>query len=281
MKYRNVLQLVFVSTILPSQGALIAYEGFDTANAIGSDASAAGVTGSGFSAYGSTNFQMDLEVGLGYTDGVGNTLVSAGKSAGMDVVVSGTQNLHLDLSSTILNSGTIYISFLMEITAGNSWGLTIGLQSSDVGNSASPTSASEAVYRSTSTNHGIYGDAVGIDIRTGPDSTPAANTLSFFVAELNMDTEAMTGFLNPRDLSDIAGSAAFTFTDTVSTGTWEDMSQFVFSLGSNWAGTVDEIRIGDTVGDVTPFTAVPEPSSLALLCLSGVALGLRRRSESE
>ncbi len=274
MKTTTTCILALAGSIASSQASIIAYEGFDTASINGTDATTVGVTGSGFSAYGDTNFRMDIEDGLSYADGSGNTLNVTGKSAGMELAVSGTQNLQLALTSTIVNTGTIYMSFLVNTSAGTSWGLATGLSTAAVGNSASPGTIA-ASLRSTSTNFGIYGAGTDIDIRTGPDSTPAGLSTLFFVAELNMTTETMTGYINPTDLNDVSGTAASTMTDT--TATWGDMTHFVHSLGSTFAGSVDEIRIGTTMADVTPFTAVPEPSSTALLGLGGIALILRRR----
>ncbi len=233
--------LALAGSIASSQAVLIAYEGFDTANAIGSDASAAGVTGSGFSAYVNTNFRYDLEAGLGYSDSSGNTLVSVGRSAGIDVVAGGTQNLQLTLSSTISNTGTVFMSFVTHQTAGTSWGYAAGLTDAAVTDSASPTSALEAAFRSTSSNYGIYGDSTGIDARTGPDSTPPAYNPFFVVAELKMDTgvETMTIYLNPTDLANVSGTAAVTMTDTLSSGTWDDMTTFLFSNAGDELGLID------------------------------------------
>ncbi|MEJ6571008.1 MAG: PEP-CTERM sorting domain-containing protein [Akkermansiaceae bacterium] len=274
MKTTKACILAIAGSVASSQASIIAYEGFDTASANGTDATAVGVTGSGFSGYGNTNFRMDIEDGLSYADSSGNTLVVTGKSAGKDASVGGTQNLQLTLTSTIVNTGTIYMSFLVNTTAGTSWGLATGLSTAEVGDSASPSTIA-ASLRSTSSNFGIYGAGNDIDIRTGPDSTPAGLSTIFFVAELNMTTEIMTGYINPTDLNDVSGTAVSTMTDTA-TG-WGDMTHFVHSLGADYTGTVDEIRIGTTMADVTPFTAVPEPSSTALLGLGGIALLLRRR----
>lgn len=252
--------------------SVIAYEGFNTTSANGTDVTTVGVTGSGFSGYGDTNFRHDIEDGLSYTDGLGNVLVTTGKSGGMDAVTSGTQNLQLTLSSTITNTGTIYMSFLTNVTAVNSFGIQIGLQDSQVTNSASPTASLEAAFRSTSSNYGAYSDGAGIDARTGPGS---ATGLYLVVSELNMDTEVMTMWVNPTNLNNVSGTAAGTMTGTA-TGTWEDMTSFVFSLGGEEEGLIDEIRLGTTLADVTPFTAVPEPSS-ALLTALALCFGVSKR----
>lgn len=263
--------LALAGSIASSQAVLLAYEGFDTANAIASDASAAGVTGSGFSAYGDTNFRMDLEAGLGYSDTSGNTLVSTGRSVGLANAgtTGGTQNLQLTLASSV-TTGTIYSSYILDVTAVTSFGIMVGLQDAQVGNSASPTSSLEAAFRSTSSNYGIYADGQ-IDARTGP----AVGTNTFFVvSEINMDTGAMTTWLNPTDLENVSGTAATTISG--SGAAFDDVTSFIFSLGGQENGAIDEIRLGTTIGDVTPIV-VPEPSSTALLGLGGLALLLRRR----
>ena len=251
-----------------SQAAVIAYEGFDSAAAVGTDVTVVGTTGSGFSGYVNTNFRMDMESGLNYLD-----LVTVGGSGGMEVGVSGTQNLQMALTSSIANSGTIYVSYLMSVAGVNSFGLNVGMQDGTVGDAASVTPVTEAVFRSTSSNWGIYGDGTGIDARTGPDSSPDATLTFFVVSELNMDSEVMTTWLNPTDLKDVSGTAAFTLTDTATS--WDSLSHFGFSLGSDILGTIDEIRIGDTLLDVTP--TVPEPSSLALLLGGGMLARLIRK----
>lgn len=283
MKIRVVLLLAAAMATFSAtaQAALVAYEGFDTANAVNSDAIAAGVTGSGFSAYGATNFRYDIRDGLSYADSSGNTLDVAGKSAGFNVAaVGGTQNLQLSLSSTIANSGTTYMSFLFDVTAVDSFGALVGLQDSQVTDSANPNPSVEAAFRSSSSNFGIYaGNNVdngnnGIDSRTGPST---GTGLFLVISELNMDTEVMTTWLNPIDLANVTGTASHTITDTATTG-WDDMTSFILSSGGSDAATVDEIRIGSTLADVTPFTSsVPEPSSFALLGLCGLGMLKRRR----
>lgn len=253
---------------------LIAYEGFDTAQSNGSDFSDVGTTGSGFSATTTdqTDFRMDIEDGLTYTDGFGNSLVTTGKSVGMDTVVNGTQNFQLSLDSPITNSGTVYMSFLMDVTAVSSWGVMTGLTNEVLGRTSSPTSALEAALRSTPGNYGLFSDGL-FDERTG---LATATGTYMFIAELDMDAETMTGYLNPNDLTDVTNSS--TVMTASADATWSDMNTFIFSLGGDEAGTIDEIRLGSTMGSVTP---VPEPSLMALFAglaaLGGVVM-YRRRS---
>ncbi len=245
-------------SLLPTAHAnLIAYEGFLTSEGNGTDFNDIGATGSGFSNpdASSTNFRMDIEDGLSYTDNFGNALLVSGKSAGMEAFESGTQNLQLGLTSPITNSGTVYMSFLMDITAVSSWGIQTGLTDGQVGDSSSPTGILEAALRSTSTNYGLYSDGL-LDERTGLSTSTG---LFFFVAEMNLDADTMTGYLNPGNLLDVANTST-EMTGTLS-GSFASMDSFVFSLGGDEAGTIDEIRIGTTMADVTP---VPEPGHLGL-----------------
>lgn len=254
-RYSLIIATVLVGIYaLPSNAVLIAYEGFDTTVDTGTDVATVGVTGSGFSGYGATDFRMDIEDGLTYQDGNNLTLVVTGKSGGMDVAVSGTQNLQLSLDSTLVNTGTVYMSFLLDVTAVTSWGVMMGLQDSQVGSTAGPIATLEASFRSTASNYGIFasdntgGADNGIDDRSGP-VTGAGSFL--VVSELDMDGEVMTTWLNPSDLADVSGSATHILSGTV-TGTWDDVTSFIFSLGTQEAGIVDEIRIGDTLADVLP-----------------------------
>jgi hypothetical protein len=58
-----------------------------------------------------------------------------------------------------------------------------------------------------------------------------------------------------------------------SNASWGVNSLFVsHNLDTGSDVTLDEFRYGASFADVTPFTVIPEPSSLAMLALSGVAM---------
>jgi len=263
-----------VSATLSSYAALLAYEGFDTAAANGTKLDTVGVTGSGFSSYSNTYYRMTINDGLGYSDGSGNTLVATGKSGGMTNLLGGTQNAQIMLSSAITSAdtGNIYMSFLHQIDSADSWGMAAGLYNTVGPVSGNPGNA-VAAWRSTSSNFGIFGND-GIDLRFGPDSTPASDLLMFVVAEMDLDTGTMAAWINPTDLTDVANTAAYSMTDTTGSGSFIDMNLFSFSR-KNGSAKFDEVRIGTTIADVTP---IPEPATLGLFGVFGAAaLFIRKR----
>ena len=277
MRLSVVLLVTAIMAVLSSsaQASIIAYEGFD-GGTIGSDVAGVGsATGTGFEDLTSatTNFRFDTRAGLSYLN-----LDVSGNSAGEIVAAGGTQNLQLELSTPI-NSGTIWSSYLMQVNGVNSWGQVSGMFSGSVGSGNSTGSVEEATLRATSSNWGVKGKA-GLDSRTGPDSTPDTTGTFFVVNEYNLDTGTMTAYLNPTDLTDVIGTASHSITDSATSGSFS-FTHFGFSLAGSAASTgfIDEVRIGDTLADVTPLTstAVPEPTSLAILGMCGLGMLTRRR----
>lgn len=250
---RNVYVDNFTVTSTPA--TLYAYEDFY--GIIDDRVDLTGATGSGFTVT-NTNFRMQYKTGLGYTDSQGNILQTRGNSAGMTNIVSGTQNLQLAFNS--LNSGVVYASYLLELQAGVSFGLMTGLQTAPVENAATPTASIAAGFRSTSSNFGAYSDTGGIDLRTGPDSSPYAISNVLVVIKVNLDIDELTLWLNPSNLTDVAGSAANTITGTGSG--IGSLSSVLFSLGGLEQATIDEVRIGNSLDVVVP---VVDPSVEILL----------------
>lgn len=234
---------------------LYAYEDFF--GIIGEQVDSTGATGSGFTVT-NTNFRMQYKTGLEYTDSLGNVLQTQGNAAGMTNIVAGTQNLQLSLNT--LSSGVVYASYLLELEAGTGFGLMTGLQTAPVGDSDNPITSIAAGFRSTSSNFGSYSDTGGIDERTGPGSSPYAVSNLLVIIEAGLDNDELTVWLNPTNLTDVAGSAAYTMS-----GTGSDIgsvSSFLVSLGGLEQATVDEIRIGNTLDAVLPLV---DPNTETLL----------------
>jgi hypothetical protein len=254
-------------------GQFLAYEGFATSAAPGTDVTTVGATGFGFESptTDNTNFRMDIEAGLSYTDSFGNNLLVTGGSVGMEAITSGTQNFQMGLSNPISNTGTVFMSFLVNVTDVTTWGIMTGLTSGQVGDAASPTAALRAAFRSTSSNYGIYSEVPKMDQRTGP---PTGAGTYFVVSKLDMTAETMTTYLNPTNLQDVENTSTTLFGTLDSS--WSTLDSFIFSLGGDEAGTIDEIRIGTTLADVTP---VPEPSTVGLVfgCAALLLLATRKK----
>lgn len=242
-------------TVTSTPETLYAYEDFY--GIIGEQVDLNGSTGYGFTVT-NTNFRMQYKTGLGYIDSLGNVLQSQGNAAGMTNIVAGTQNLQLALDE--LSSGTIYASYLLELEAGTGFGLMTGLQTAPVGDSANPITTIAAGFRSTSSNFGAYSDTGGIDQRTGPDSTPYAISNMLVIIKANLDSDALTVWLNPTNLTDVVGSAAYTMSGTGSG--IGSLSSVLLSLGGLEQATIDEIRIGNTLDVVVPLV---DPSVQTLL----------------
>jgi hypothetical protein len=95
------------------------------------------------------------------------------------------------------------------------------------------------------------------------------------------DIITVVGFLETDTLSEAAFDALVTLKPDLCSANWlsskPNLDQSQFDL-LNIAGTkffVDDIRIGTTFGDVTP---IPEPATMSLLALGGLALLRRRRN---
>jgi hypothetical protein len=90
--------------------------------------------------------------------------------------------------------------------------------------------------------------------------------------------ETVTLYVNPAvgaEAGSLTPSAVTTALNVANGSNVNQMSAiglFAGGVGTEWA--FDEIRVGTTLADVAP---IPEPSSLALVCLSGVGMLLRQR----
>ncbi len=239
-----------VTSSIPPPPVLYAYEGFD--GTLGARVDQTGATGSGFT-LADTNFRMVYKAGLEYMDDQGNSLLTSGNSAGLAETAGGTKNLQLSMNA--LSNGTIFASYLLNFQEGDSWGMMTGLQSAPVGESANPITTIAAGFRSTSSNFGTYSDPIiaGIDVRTGPDSSPYALSDILVVMKVDLDGGGLTVWLNPTDLQDVTGSATDTITGTGSG--FGNLTSVLFSLGSDEVASIDEVRIGNSIAAVVPMAS--------------------------
>jgi hypothetical protein len=239
---------------------LLAYEGFDGGAWENQSVTAVGVTGSGFNTYTNTSNLMRIRKSgsLGYTDGAGHILETFGNRVGADYATY-NRNLQLALSAPIVNSGTVYMSYLVNLTSLNAsgWQFAAGLQNSFVAKDGGNGAVQESVLRLDANNKWV---AYAAESDGGPAPSAVTTGQTYFVvAELQMDDpKSYKVYLNPTDLTDVAATAETTLSvGTANLDGWADMNGFLFGLGNQLEGEIDEIRIGTTLADVTPYTVPP------------------------
>jgi hypothetical protein len=281
-----------------SRATLFAYEGFDYPIAV--DGLAAQNGGTGFTTAWDdvANDGEILASTLSYTDGGGRTLITSGNMAQMDGSTAGTSvNFRTIDSAQYSAANTLYISMLgqkipsglgtpldsravnMAVFAGTSERVGIGHGTN------TPAGGFAGEYRwgfftNGNGNNGQVGDATFAHYSSVNIQSPAFSVLKI---ELNANgiNERMTLFVNPSLDAESSNVPSAIVIDT------RDMAALMSDLNrlrpfggnqnANGAGilNLDELRVGSTWEDVTPF--IPEPSTAALSGLAGLVLLRRRR----
>lgn len=248
------LTALALSGLTSSHAALLAYNGFD-GNA------------TGFSSLGISD---DSGTSLGYTDGSGNVLDTvAGSSAGSSFAGS------LVLSSG-LNSGTIYASF---IAAQRGAGEVFRFDFIDATTTGGSVQSQFAQAGGANVNLAYASN--GTFFASGNGTIGGVNTMigtpvgsNFYVMAFDLDAGTMSAWYNP-DLAAPGGADATYSNIGLSTVTL-DRLQLVFASAPN-NFRFDEVRVGTSFAEVTPFTPIPEPTSAAMLLGGMGLLALRRR----
>jgi hypothetical protein len=174
-----------------------------------------------------------------------------------------------------INKGTIYMSFMLSADTyrANSWA-TLGLGNLKIGRFNDAGATSGANTGSLGINLGSDGIP---DYQFNLANVSTTSNTHFYVVQLNLNSGGLDSFsawldpvtLSPTPSADLTGSGielSFNSISLESTGVgFNQMSAYY-----------DEIRFGTTWGDVL---FIPEPSSLSLLVLGGVAVALRRRQK--
>ena len=256
---------LFVSTAVVSQATLIAYEPFDytLSESLSDQAGGFGFSG-GWSTVNSDNGTITVEEGLSYPD-----LPTAGGSIFMAPTASVVSSKR-DLTSPI-NSGTLYTSFLVNITEGKRY---LGLTLRDNYNYLS-------VGQSTGKNTWCITNSNGSSTTSYSSSSNITyNTTYLLVLRVDFDAsgtqERLRLYVNP-DLSsgEEPGTAAIDVLGeyNVPSITAAGVQAAYTLAGTSYTtakGYIDEIRLGDSYMDV-----IPESSSTNFLGLTlfGVLLG--------
>ncbi len=116
------------------------------------------------------------------------------------------------------------------------------------------------------------------DILGGTDLTTDAvggSGTQFYAVSINVDTGTVTGYRNPNLDNVSIHEATASYTNENAQSITYNALQYVFATNYRF----DEVRVGDTFADVTPFTAIPEPSTFTLVGLAMMAVFyLKRKS---
>ena len=271
------LALAFVTA--PARATLMAYEGFASTNYTAGQLPGQSPVVSGFVTnawYNNTNVSAGgASQALTYsnivsdnTGGSYTTAVGGRSTRAMSTVLGG---------NTVLGTNTYYISLMMQVStvATNNY-RAFELESQFNNRNFQFGAAADT----GSINWGMRVTTASSTFLTNVSTvTAVTNQTVFAVMKLRYSSAANDDsvdlWVNPSDLSSEAGSTNFV---TISGFDFLHNSAKNISLASfTGTGTAswDEIRVGTTWADVTP---VPEPSTLALLGLTGIAaIGYRIR----
>lgn len=264
-----------------------------------------------------TTANPDIVAGLNYTDGGGRVLTTSGGAMFLDatdptnVASAGTfgaapwRNISGAMDSAATTSTTsLYISLLGIQTANAARALNFAFFSGSVtanGNAGAGNGTLGAAERFAfghGTNNPSAAGPFSWDIfnagggnngsaanSNDTHSTVLATTLAFNVLKIELDQSGLLDrfslYVNPNLSSEPAVPAVTWSRDVLAA--WGDIDYIrPFAGASNGAlaaaqGTYDELRIGTTWADVTPFTVVPEPGSTGLAALAVLGLLRRRR----
>ena len=295
----SAVPLIIGATILaPARATLLVYEGFNgyTVGALAPQTPNANTTG--------------LDGSVGYYDGngtrtAGYTIQSAGltfgslSTSGGSLKFTTTTNVigaDIEIGSTPF-SGTLWGSYLINLSTNSTAasGGTVLRIGATPGDSPGAHFNSWADSRNTTTTNVAVGYGTGVSASADGASglllnttyiivssftnvgTPLDGTTTTGVATLWALTQTQFGsFLSAGGTqSALSTYASATATQTTTSGTlnFDSLSAFgIITQGD--AGTIDEIRFGSTLADVTP---IPEPAATAAAMGIGCALLLLYR----
>ena len=201
-------------------------------------------------------------VSLGYTDTVGNSLVTTPGSLELHPGGSGAGELSRSFGDSL--SGEIWISFLNIRTQNGNWNWQ--MQFADAGGTAQinvQNHSSNGQFRlqaggSTSSNLSL--------LNYDTNWEPGDDAQLYLIQATNVGSgsadASVTLWANPNDLENLTvGAAASVSLSNVQVDT---LSQFIFDkgAGTDQTGFFDELRIGTSSADVLP---IPEPRVYAAL----------------
>lgn len=282
---------VLFTAAVPASAQLIAYEGFDYV--AGADNLAGQAGGSGFAAAWGTSpgTEAVLAGGLGYTDALGNQLITAGGSGYFaGGATSNAASISRTLSASRADGTTTWISFVgQRLGTDMYWAASVQFRSGDTGGTTEKMAIGELSENNATAGApaelaknlwGLYNQAnpvVGAVESNTADGYLFGNLSLILVRVDNLAgaTDEVRMWVNPNlNIAPSDASASVTLT-----GLNLDFDRVrIFSrqgdaTHANAQLAIDELRLGGTFADVTPFLAIPEPSTYAAI-LGGLTLGV-------
>lgn len=282
-KLLAALTASFCLAVTSVQAQTLAYEGFsvpgDYSN--GGDVNGAnGGTGWNNAWNGSVGSYETVTGGLEYTDNNTLSLVTTpGQANKITGNPPGFGAMQRQFASSDQSGTTFYFSLLYR-SAGNNLNNDIFiLGQTNIGNER------VRVYNNGSGQIGVNIDPVGSSIETVFTSTGLnLSTTTLIVGAYTVGTGASDGltmYFDPTDLTDVAGSAAQSFTfleSSLSGGTFASVASVGFQSTAGALYEYDEFRLAYGAGaSLSDVVVVPEPTSAALLLGAGALLAYRRR----
>ena len=274
-----------LAAFLPTaQAALVAYEGYNYPDGTDLSGTSGGLGWS--TAWGVTTNDFARSPSMTYVDSLGNALLTAGNRASYTGVTGGTSSAFRDLALPRTNDNTTtWISFI-GVRLGNqdANGTNVYLRAANVSffNAGSERLAiGQASNASTNTwamiPAGSLANRIGTPVPFSQQALAvlridhlAGNDNAYLWLNPDLGTEPSIGSAAASSV----GAFSFDFNRVRPFAGDASGSRFAAQLD------VDELRIGDTFLDVTPFTPVPEPGTYALMGmgLAGLLAWRRRRS---
>jgi len=224
------------------------------------------------------------DASLSFTKNSNSVVTSGGHARAFTPDAGDDNNYEISLGTT-LNSGVVYVGWLQISSPGGNQDTLLQLDNA-TSTDVIPNAPISMGLRATSsenvffdTNAAPEGDTgvTAVDGATNDGTDIPSAQANFLVVELDFTGAQNTARFfvdpDPLDLNDNAfASASVDFNGDIS------LIRIVSSnnhFSGDFNGFVDEIRVGDSFLDVT---GIPEPASVALLGLGGLAmLGRHRR----
>ncbi len=267
-KLTTLLALAVAGGLLHGQSSV--YDGFsvndytanETINALGGGSGWTGNWAVNLSNENNALRYQGSSVSLGYTDSVGNSLITTPGSLELHPGGAGGGELSRSFDSAF--SGEVWVSFLNIRTQNGSWNWQI--QFADAGGAVQvnvQNASNTGRFRlqaggETSGNMGI--------LNYDTDWAPGDDAQLYLMQITNVGSGSadagVTLWANPNNLEDLTAGAAASL--TLSGLQLNDISQFIFNKGAgvDQVGFFDELRIGTSAADVLP---IPEPRFYAAL----------------